>query len=71
MRLQCDKQEVSAPDRWFRYAASHDAEDFMVVCLRRAAQQQANARLAESVKTDFIRILLVGRGGDEYPLVYC
>ena len=40
----------------------NDAEDFMVVCLRRAAQHQTIARLAEIVKTDFIRILLVGRG---------
>lgn len=40
----------------------NDAEDFMVVCLRRAAQHQTNRQLAEIVKTDFIRILLVGRG---------
>ena len=47
------------------------AEEFMVAC---AVQHSIRliARLAEIVKTDFIRILLVGRGrGDEYPLVYC
>lgn len=40
----------------------NDAEDFMVVCLRCAAQQQANRQAGGKRKTDFIRILLVGRG---------
>ncbi len=34
----------------------------MVVCLRRAAQHQANRQAGGIVITDFIRILLVGRG---------
>lgn len=40
----------------------NDAEEFMVVCLRRAAQHQANRQAGGNRKTDFIRILLVGRG---------
>lgn len=38
----------------------NDVEDFMVVSLRGTAQHKANSQLTEIVKTDFIRILLVG-----------